>query len=48
MSVYRIPQGKLLAETFDFSPYRCILDVAGGPAGVIIEAGKRYPHLRGI
>jgi hypothetical protein len=48
MSAYSIPQGKLLAETFDFSPYRCILDVAGGTGGLIIEAGKRYPHLRGI
>jgi hypothetical protein len=48
MSAYSIPQGKLLAESFDFAPYRCILDVAGGPGGLIIEAGKRYPHLRGI
>ena len=48
MSAYSVPQGRLLADTFDFAPYRCILDVAGGAGGLIIEAGKRYPHLRGI
>ena len=48
MSAYSIPQGKLLAETFDFLPYQCILDVAGGPGGMILEAGRRNPHLRGI
>jgi hypothetical protein len=48
MSAYSIPQGKLLAKSFDFAPYRCILDVAGGPGGLIIEVGKRHPHIRGI
>lgn len=48
MSAYSIPQGKLLAETYDFTPHQCVLDVAGGQGGLIIEAGRRYPHLRGI
>src|SRR5205823_4706947 len=41
-------QGKLIADAFDFAPYHCILDVAGGPGGLIIEIGKKHPHMRGI
>jgi hypothetical protein len=48
MSAYSIPQGQLLAQMFDFSRIGCVLDVAGGPGGLIIEIGKRYSHLRGI
>jgi hypothetical protein len=48
MSAYSIPQGKLLAEAFDFTPHGCVLDVAGGPGGMIIEVGRKYPHMRGI
>lgn len=48
MSAYSIPQGRLIAETFDFAPHHCVLDVAGGPGGLIIEIGKRHPHMRGI
>jgi O-methyltransferase domain/Dimerisation domain len=48
MSAYSIPQGKLLAEVFDFSKVHCVLDVAGGPGGLIIEVGRRYPHIKGI
>lgn len=48
MSAYSVPQGTLVAETFDFSPYRCVLDVAGGVGGLIIEIGKRHPHMNGI
>jgi acetylserotonin N-methyltransferase len=48
MSAYSIPQGKLIAEVYDFTPHRCVLDVAGGPGGLIIEAGRKYTHLRGI
>jgi len=48
MSAYSIPQGKLLAEAFDFTRHGCVLDVAGGPGGLIIEVGKRYDHIRGI
>jgi hypothetical protein len=48
MSAYSIPQGQLLAEAFDFSQCSCVLDVAGGPGGLIIELGKKYQHIRGI
>ncbi len=48
MNAMSVPQGMHIAELFDFSPYRCIMDVAGGPGGQAIEIGKRYPHLRGI
>jgi hypothetical protein len=48
MNAMSVPQGRLVAESFDFAPYRCILDVAGGPGGHSIEIGLKYPHLRGI
>ncbi|HET9223676.1 MAG TPA: methyltransferase, partial [Roseiflexaceae bacterium] len=32
----------------DFGPYRCLLDVAGGPGSIAIPIGLRHPHLRGI
>jgi len=48
MSAYSIPQGKLVAEQFDFAPHQCVLDVAGGAGGLIIEIGKRHSHMRGI
>jgi hypothetical protein len=48
MSAYSIPQGQVLADAFDFTQYGCVLDVAGGPGGLIIEIGRRYPHLHGI
>ena len=43
-----VPQGQLMAEQFDFTPYQCVLDVAGGAGGMVIAIGQRYPHLRGI
>jgi DNA-binding Lrp family transcriptional regulator len=48
MNAFSMPQGRLIAETFDFAPHRCIMDVAGGPGGQSIEIGLRHPHLRGI
>ena len=48
MNAYSIPQGQLLAEMFDFTRHTCVLDVAGGPGGLIIEVGKRHGHIRGI
>jgi hypothetical protein len=41
-------QGQAIAERVDFGPYRCLLDVAGGPGSIAIPIGRRYPHLRGI
>lgn len=34
-----------LAEVFDFSPHRRLLDVGGGTGSWTIAAVKRYPHL---
>ncbi|HEV8393540.1 MAG TPA: methyltransferase [Vicinamibacterales bacterium] len=48
MNAISVPQGRLIAERFDFAPCRCIMDVAGGPGGQSIAIGVRHPHLRGI
>src|SRR5205807_155979 len=48
MSAYSIPLGQLIADHFDFSGVQCVLDVAGGPGGLILGAGRKFPHLRGI
>ena len=48
MNAYSIPEGQEIAARFDFNPYRCVLDVAGGGGGMAIQIGLRYPHLRGI
>jgi acetylserotonin N-methyltransferase len=43
-----IVQGEEIARCFDFTPYRCVMDVAGGPGGLAIAIGRHYPHLRGV
>ena len=48
MNALSIPQGQQIAEHFDFSPYTCIMDVAGGPGGQAVQIGLRHTHLRGI
>ncbi len=48
MNAISVPQGRLIAEAFDFAPHRCIMDVAGGPGGQSIEIGLTPAHLRGI
>ena len=48
MNAYAITIGQHIAERFDFTPYRCVMDVAGGPAGLSIQIGLKHPHLRGI
>jgi O-methyltransferase domain/Dimerisation domain len=48
MNAISVPQGRLIAEAFDFTPYGCIMDVAGGPGGQSIEIGLKHTHLRGI
>jgi acetylserotonin N-methyltransferase len=45
---YGVPQGQVMAERFDFSSRRQLLDVAGGAGGMAIAIGKKYPHLRGV
>jgi hypothetical protein len=48
MNAYSIPEGEAIAQLFDFTPYACVLDVAGVPGGLSQQIGLRYPHLRGI
>jgi hypothetical protein len=48
MNAISVPQGRLIAERFNFAAYSCIMDVAGGPGGQSIAIGVRHPHLRGI
>jgi hypothetical protein len=48
MNTLSVPQGQLIAECFDFTPYTCIMDVAGGPGGQAIQVGLKHSHLRGI
>ncbi len=48
MYLLSVPQGQLVAERYDFSRHRCIMDVAGGPGGIAIQVGLRHSHLTGI
>jgi hypothetical protein len=48
MNAMSVVQALELADHFDFTPFHCVLDVAGGPGGIALELGRRFPHLRGI
>jgi hypothetical protein len=48
MDAFSILQGEEIARRLDFMPYRCLLDVAGGPGGLSIAIGRHYPHLQGV
>ena len=48
MEAFSIPIGQEIAERFDFTLHRCVMDVAGGSGGLAIQVGRKYPHLRGI
>jgi O-methyltransferase domain/Dimerisation domain len=48
MNALSIPQGQLIADSYDFSSHRCIMDIAGGPGGQAVQIGLKHPHLRGI
>ncbi len=48
MNAYSILQGQEMARRLDFKPYRCLMDVAGGPGGISTQIGVAYPHLKGI
>lgn len=48
MEAASILQGQEIARHIDFTPYRCLMDVAGGSGGISISIGRHYPHLRGI
>jgi SAM-dependent methyltransferase len=40
--------GYALAKRFDFTPFRCVLDLGGGAGTYAIEIVRRYPHLQAI
>ncbi len=46
MHSFSVISGKAVAEAFDFSRYRQLLDVGGGSGAYCIEATRRYPHIR--
>lgn len=48
MDAFSLPIGQRIAECFDFTPYRCVMDVAGGAGGLATQIGRKYSHLRGI
>jgi acetylserotonin N-methyltransferase len=48
MNANNEPIGMEMAERFDFTPHRCVLDVAGASGGMVLSIAKRYPQLRGI
>jgi acetylserotonin N-methyltransferase len=48
MDWHSILQGEEIARHLDFTSYRCLMDVAGGPGGLSIAIGRHYPHLRGV
>jgi hypothetical protein len=48
MDAMSVPQGELIAEAFDFAPFECLMDIAGGPGGQSITIGHRHQHLRGV
>jgi len=48
MNANNEPIGMEIAELFDFTPHRCVLDVAGAFGGMVISIAKRYQHLRAI
>ena len=48
MNAYSVAIGQEIAERYDFTPHKCLLDVAGGPGGLSRQIGLKYPHLHGI
>jgi hypothetical protein len=47
-SGWRLLWGEALAEAFDFSPYRLVLDIGGATGGVLAGLTGKCPWLRGI
>jgi 2-polyprenyl-3-methyl-5-hydroxy-6-metoxy-1,4-benzoquinol methylase len=48
MDAFSLLIGQEIAERFDFTRHRFVMDVAGGPGGLAIQIGRKHPHLRGI
>jgi len=42
------PHVPAIAEAYDFSRFRCMLDIAGGVGHVLAEVLRRNPQMRGI
>lgn len=40
--------GGALAEAFDFSPYRLVVDLGGATGGVLVGLASCYPDLQGV
>jgi O-methyltransferase domain/Dimerisation domain len=48
MNAQSVIQGQEVAACFDFKPFRCVMDVAGGVGGISTQIGRRFPHIKGI
>ena len=48
MHSWSIQSGRAVAQAFDFSARRQLIDVGGGSGAYCIEACRRYPHLRAV
>jgi acetylserotonin N-methyltransferase len=48
LDAFGIPQGQLIADLLDLSPYRCVLDVGGGSGSIAIQIGLKHRHLTGF
>jgi 3-hydroxy-5-methyl-1-naphthoate 3-O-methyltransferase len=42
------PQGEEIAKRFDFSHFKCVMDVGGGTGALGLALGMKNPGLRGI
>ncbi len=45
---WRILWGEALAEAFDFTPYRLVVDLGGATGGVLVGLTGKVPGLKGI
>jgi SAM-dependent methyltransferase len=48
MASFSDRENLLIAAAYDFSPFKCVVDVGGGRGGFIAEVLKAYPTTRGI
>lgn len=48
MHTLTMPAAQEIVDAFDFTPYRCLMDVGGGSGALSIAAVQKYPHLTGI
>lgn len=48
MAAQTAPAGLAVAQVYDFSPCRSIIDVAGGRGALLIAILSAHPHLKGV